>query len=209
MDRTRLGLAGGLCIALLLAPLLFLREPTAPDRGAVLAAAGPADADLVARRLLARAGRGEGRSAPTTAAPAPTTTAAPPPTTVVRHVHAVAAVAPPTTVRKAPATTTTTTTRPPAPTTTAPPPPPTTAAPATHRQTGEASWYAGPDGECAHNTAPIGTVLTITAVATGRATTCRVTGRGPFNARVVDLTKTTFARIADPSRGVVTVHVDW
>ena len=179
---------------------------------AAAAAAGPADADLAARRFVTRAGRSDDPTPPTAVA---TTPPPPPPpsTTVVRHVHAVATVSPATTVvKKAPAPApapapTTTTTRPP------PPTPPstttTTAAPTTHRQTGEASWYAGPDGECAHNTAPIGTTLRITAVATGRATTCRVTGRGPFNSRVVDLTKTTFARIADPSRGVVTVHVDW
>lgn len=137
-----------------------------------------------------------------------------PPVTVVRKVASVPApkttvapaIAPKPVVKPAPAPTTTrpapTTTRP--PTTTAPPPPPA------NSQTGEASWYSGPDGECANNTAPMGTIIRVTNLDNGRSTTCRVTSRGPYTAgRVVDMTKTTFARIADPRGGVCRVRVEW
>jgi rare lipoprotein A (peptidoglycan hydrolase) len=110
---------------------------------------------------------------------------------------------------------TTTTTARPRPTTTVPPPPPpppttaTTAAPA-HSQTGEASWYRGPDGECAHNTAPIGSTIRVTNLGNGKSTTCRVAGRGPYGAgRVVDLTESTFARVASLDAGVFHARVDW
>ena len=198
-------MAGVLSTALLLAPLVFLREPVAPRRDVFAAAAAPRARTFPAR--ASRAAAADRAAAPvvvtTTVA---TTTTPPPPATAVRTVAAV-----PTTTTAAPRPRPTTTVAPPPP----PPPPPTTTTtrppppPPENTQTGEASWYAGPDGECAHNTAPIGATLRVTATATGRSTTCRVTGRGPYNGRIVDLTKTTFARIADPSVGVVTVRVEW
>jgi rare lipoprotein A (peptidoglycan hydrolase) len=161
-------------LALLLAPLLLLRNPTAPQGGTVLATAGPTDAPFVARTFASRAGRSS----------------------------AVARVA------IAAATTTTTAPRPaPAPTTTKPPA--TAPAPA-HSQTGEASWYRGPDGECAHNTAPLGSIIRVTNLDNGRSTTCRVAGRGPYGGgRVVDLTQSTFARVASVDAGVFRARVDW
>jgi rare lipoprotein A len=73
-----------------------------------------------------------------------------------------------------------------------------------------ASWYRGPDGECAHNTAPLGSVIRVTNLDNGKSTTCRVAGRGPYGAgRVVDLTQSTFARIASVDAGVFDARVDW
>lgn len=205
--RRRLGVAGLLSVLLLLAPFLFLRTPPAPSRGEVLAAAGPLDADRMRRPSPARATRSASapRTATTTSSTAPPPTVAP--AAAVRHLAA--APATPTTTRPAPRPTTTTAPPKPAPTTTAAPI--TTAAPPpSHVETGEASWYRGPDGECAHNRAPIGSTIRVVNVENGRSTTCRVTGRGPYGGgRVVDLTKTTFARVADPAAGVFAARVEW
>lgn len=113
-----------------------------------------------------------------------------------------------------PTSTTTTTTRP--ADHAAPPSPPattTTTAPARSAppsQTGKASWYRGRKGECAHRTLPIGTRLSVTNLGNGRTTECVVTNRGPYVAgRVVDLTRPTFAELADPSVGVIDVRLRW
>jgi rare lipoprotein A (peptidoglycan hydrolase) len=203
----------GLC--LLLAPLLLLRNPTAPERGEVLAAAGASDTGLdpVAPRhaYAARASRSShtGRVAAqailaSVDVTAPPTTAAPATTAPPRRLTAVAKAAP----------TSTTTTRPPAPkprpTTTTSSTSTTATPPPAHSATGEASWYVGPDGECAHNTAPLGSTIRVTNLDNGKSTTCRVAGRGPYGAgRVVDLTKSTFARIASIDAGVFHARVDW
>jgi rare lipoprotein A (peptidoglycan hydrolase) len=145
--------------------------------------------------------------APTTSAPA--TTAAPttaPATTAAPTTQAPATTAP---ARKAAATLaspTTTTPKPKATTTTAPPPAP---APA-NTQEGGASWYAYNPGECAHQTIPKGTVVTVTSLANGASVTCVVTDRGPYGAgRIIDLDRSTFAQLADPSAGIIQVRITW
>lgn len=207
-----MAVAGGMGLVLLLAPLLLLRNPTAPQGGTVLATAGPADAPFVARTFASRAGRSSAVARVAIAAATTTTTApvAAPPTTAARRALAsarTAAARATTTTRPRPTATTTTTKPRPAPTTT------TTRAPApapTHTQTGEASWYRGPDGECAHNTAPLGSIIRVTNLDNGKSTTCRVAGRGPYGGgRVVDLTQSTFARIASVDAGVFNARVDW
>ena len=109
-----------------------------------------------------------------------------------------------TTRRAAPTTTrrpTTTTTR--RPTTT------TTAAPQ-HVETGGASYYDTTVGTCAHRTAPMGTIIHVTNVATGQSTTCRVADRGPFvDGRVIDLERSVFAQVCDPSKGVFDARISW
>lgn len=200
-----MAVAGGMGLVLLLAPLLLLRNPTAPQGGSVLATAGPTDAPFVARAFAPRAGRSSAVARVAIAA-ATTTAVVAPPTTAVRRTARVAAVVV-TTTRPRP---TTTTTKPrPAPTTTTTRPPAPAPAP-THSETGEASWYRGPDGECAHNTAPLGSIIRVTNLDNGKSTTCRVAGRGPYGAgRVVDLTQSTFARVASVDAGVFRARVDW
>lgn len=135
---------------------------------------------------------------PPDSAPAdPSTTASTAPPTTLLPVHS--AVTTRTTVRAAPATTSTTRPRP-TTTTTAPRP----------SETGPASWYSAPSGTCAHQTLPIGTVVTVTNLANGESTTCTVEDRGPYqDGRIIDLAKTTFAQIADPSEGVIQVKIEW
>ncbi len=151
-------------------------------------------------------GVGPARAPETTEAPTTTATtvevaATEPPTTAARPAATTARVATtvrPTTTVPRPATTA-------APATTAPP---TTAAP--HTQTGQASWYDYNPGECAHQTLPKGTVVTVTNLANGASTTCVVTDRGPYgDGRIIDLDRSVFARIADPSVGVINVTISW
>lgn len=92
------------------------------------------------------------------------------------------------------------------------PPPTTTAKPApANEQIGAASFYSPPAAdECAHRTLPFGTIVTVTNLATGKSTTCRVGDRGPFVAgRVIDLSKARFAELASPSAGVIRVRLTW
>jgi rare lipoprotein A (peptidoglycan hydrolase) len=130
-------------------------------------------------------------------------------------------------------TTTTTTVAPPPP---PPPPPITTTAPPiqkssvratvvetvtpatapvapvpTNGEEGQATWYAAaPAGMCASPTLPFGTVLTVTNLATGASTTCTVDDREQAGyPRVVDLSPSGFAQLADPSQGVVDVTISW
>jgi rare lipoprotein A len=76
---------------------------------------------------------------------------------------------------------------------------------------GQATWYAAaPPGRCASPTLPFGTVLTITNVATGATTTCTVDDREQAGyPRVVDLSPSGFAQLAEPSQGVVDVSISW
>jgi rare lipoprotein A (peptidoglycan hydrolase) len=93
-------------------------------------------------------------------------------------------------------------------------PPVTGATPAhgatTSRSTqGVASWLDIAAGTCANNDAPMGTILTVTNAA-GISVTCKVVSRGPFGlGRVVDLARTTFARLGPVSQGLVGVSVTW
>jgi rare lipoprotein A len=56
----------------------------------------------------------------------------------------------------------------------------------------------------------MGTVVTVTDLATGRSVTCQVTSRGPFaNGRIIDLAQSTFSRLAPSAYGVIQVRVTW
>lgn len=143
---------------------------------------------------------------------APATTA--PPTTA-----APVTTAPPTTAPPAPAAApapapTTAAPRPAPTTTTAPPPPPTTTAPPApapaNRQSGQATWYRWKRGNCAHNTLPKGTRVTVTAVASGRTATCVVGDRGAFrNPTIIDLDASVFEQIAPLGAGRINVVISW
>jgi rare lipoprotein A (peptidoglycan hydrolase) len=131
----------------------------------------------------------------TTAAPTTTTTAPAP----------VPAPAPVTTTTAAPQEARVIVAAPPTTTTTTAPPPPA------HSEVGEATWYAAaPEGYCASPTLPFGTVLTVTDNATGVSVNCTVDDRedSPYP-RVVDMSPSDFARLADTSQGVVEVTISW
>jgi rare lipoprotein A (peptidoglycan hydrolase) len=83
--------------------------------------------------------------------------------------------------------------------------------PATDGEQGQATWYAeARAGMCASPTLPFGTVLTVTNTATGARTTCTVDDREQAGfPRVVDMSPSGFAQLADPSQGVVDVTISW
>jgi rare lipoprotein A (peptidoglycan hydrolase) len=89
--------------------------------------------------------------------------------------------------------------------------PPVTSLPtAGARQGGEATWLNTiPTGTCANNAAPMGAAITVTS-SSGSTVVCKVVSRGPYGAgRIVDLAEGTFAALAPPSQGVVSVRVGW
>jgi rare lipoprotein A len=90
---------------------------------------------------------------------------------------------------------------------------PVPSAPATtvDSENGQATWYAAaPAGRCASPTLPFGTVLTVTNIRTGARTTCVVDDREQAGyPRVVDMSPSGFAQLADPSQGVVDVTITW
>ena len=130
----------------------------------------------------------------TTTAPSTTAPSSSSSTTATTRPRAKAAAAPSSTTTTRPRSTTTTTS-----TTTA-----------SNTETGGASWYDYRSGECAHQTIPKGTVVTVTNLANGASTTCVVTDRGPYSGgRIIDLDRGTFAQIADPGSGVIQVRITW
>jgi rare lipoprotein A (peptidoglycan hydrolase) len=200
----------GLCIALVLVPLLLLSSP-----GNVLSRNLGVSARL--GRAAARARHQRARvSAPVTpwttqftladyayrverSASTTTTTSA---TVAALSVVAVGYIAPsPTT------TTTTAPPRPPTTTTTTAPPRPT--APV-DEETGEASWYWAPAGTCASLHIALGTAVNVTDLSNGRSTTCTVEDRGPtIPGRIIDLSGQTFSQLAEQSTGVIEVRISW
>lgn len=169
--------------------------PAVPDSPAA-PVPGTSLFDLVSRALRGDLPLVDLPTAPRPGPPAPSTTTT---TLPVRADVRVDVTVPP------PPTTAPPTTAPPAP----PAPAPTDPEPA-NVQVGIASWYDGRRGTCAHRTAPIGTEVTVTNVATGASVTCTVTNRGPFvEGRVVDLDDASFAAIAPLSQGLADVRVEW
>ena len=76
--------------------------------------------------------------------------------------------------------------------------------------TGKASFYSHTPGTCAHKTLPMGTTVTVTNLANGKSTTCKVADRGPFvEGRIIDLDKGVFSSIASTSTGVINVSISY
>jgi rare lipoprotein A len=91
-------------------------------------------------------------------------------------------------------------------------------------QVGKASWYgrrnAGrltASGErfdpramtCAHRTLPMGSVIKVTDIATGRTVSLEVNDRGPFvRGRIVDLSQAAAEQLGMDDNGVVLVRIE-
>jgi resuscitation-promoting factor RpfB len=109
--------------------------------------------------------------------------------------------------------------------TASPPPPDPQPAEATRSQTGKASKYSArftgqttASGEpydpaamtAAHRTLPLGTVVTVTSLSSGRSAQVRINDRGPYvDGRIIDLSRAAFEAIANPAKGVIDVRIDW
>ena len=101
--------------------------------------------------------------------------------------------------------------RPGAPPTTARPPPPRPPPPArpTPRPAPPPGTRAAPPAAAPTLTLLEGTVVTVTAVSSGRQVTCTVNDRGPFGPHIIDLSPTGFQALAPLSSGVVSVRITW
>jgi rare lipoprotein A len=224
-----------LCVGLVLVPLLCLRTAATPSPRARVAAVAAPDRAFAPRASRSHAGERVAvtpervaEEAVVDATPSTVTTAAPDTTSTTRRpakrkLATATATRTPTSVLR-PATTTTsvraTTTRPTTTTTTAatkaapkpaPKPAPAPAPTSAHDQSGTASYYSGAGArECAHRTAPIGTIIHVTNRANGKSVDCRVATRGPYSGgRIIDLSEAAFAAIAPVSQGVVEVRITW
>jgi len=154
---------------------------------------------------------------PDTSPPANPPTTADAPTTSTTIVTRVRTAVRPTTSTTAPRRTTTTTKPAPKPAA-APAKTPSSSAPRSsaapapsgRSQSGGATWYdAAPSGTCAHQTLPMGTVVTIHA-SNGATAQCTVSDRGPYaQGMIIDLAKDVFSRLAPLSQGVVQVTISW
>lgn len=194
----------GCIVAVLLVPLLLLASPGR----AVPRVHGPNGHDAPTRAAHARdavATRAATSSSPDWASPlvvaadyrTPVTTTTSTTTTTLPHPTAAAR----------PLSTPTTTSPPRTTTTTAAPSTTTTSG---NQETGQASWYQAPAGTCASPNLPFGTQVTVTDLANGRTTTCTVDDRqDPSTGRVLDLSESSFAQLADPSVGVIEVRLTW
>jgi hypothetical protein len=201
----RFGVAAVLCGGVFAAPLLLLQHgsPHGPravassSRRVPQAVMGPS---LYTVGLPSQLVRYQSAATTTTTTTAPVTTT---PATVPASFESNRSESAPVEQTSAPATTTTTA----PPVTPTPPPPP----PVTDSERGQATWYAAaPAGRCASPTLPFGTVITVANDATGASVTCIVDDREQAGyPRVVDLSPSGFAQLADPSAGVVDVTISW
>jgi rare lipoprotein A (peptidoglycan hydrolase) len=190
--------------AMLVVPLLGLARSSHNGRADAQSVAAVDTRAALSARLAADLGQAS-RNHAALLAPETATTAVPA-TTATTAARKAAAPAPlrrtTTTVRRATPTTAKPAPRP-APTTTTPPKP-------AHDMSGGASWYNAATGTCAMRDAPRGTVVHVTNLANGKSTTCTVSDYGPtMQSRVIDLSKGSFAQIADPAQGVIQVRVTW
>jgi uncharacterized protein YabE (DUF348 family) len=79
-----------------------------------------------------------------------------------------------------------------------------------HSEEGRASWFASSGLSSAHPTLPFGTVVRVTNLDNGRATTVVIRDRGPYSdGRVIDLSDAAFSRLSPVGRGVVHVRLEW
>ncbi len=76
--------------------------------------------------------------------------------------------------------------------------------------TGQASWYAYKDCDCAANPwLPKGSRVKVTAVNSGKSVVVKINDRGPFvEGRIIDLDKTAFEKIAPLGAGVIDIKME-
>jgi hypothetical protein len=203
----RLGVAAVLCGVVFGAPLLLLQHGSA--HAARVAAGGNRGAPHDARRgstlysvvLPTQMMRYQAAAAATTTTTVPPVT---PPTVAPSTASTTTPELTPAVAQASPPASTTVTPRvasvsAPRPTTTG------------DSERGQATWYAAaPPGRCASPALPFGTVVTVTNVSTGASTTCTVDDREQAGyPRVVDLSPSGFAQLAETSQGVVDVTISW
>jgi rare lipoprotein A len=175
--------------------------------------------DFATRLSPARASRGAER--PMLLPASTTSSTVPPPPTTAKPKPKVVYKAPSTTAKPKPKQQAASTAPKPAasssntPTTVSPRPMPTGGSTSNGSEEGRASWYdakyhANNPWICAHKTLPMGTILTVLNVNTGKSIKCEVGDRGPYvEGRVVDLSKYAFSQLGNPSSGLIWVKLSW
>lgn len=79
-----------------------------------------------------------------------------------------------------------------------------------HYKYGVATWYSYFPGRCATWFLPMGTVVTVRDLATGRTISCTVTDHEDSGSdHIIDLNETQFAELAPLAQGVINVRVTW
>lgn len=79
-----------------------------------------------------------------------------------------------------------------------------------HTQQGIASWYRADGLVGAHPSLPMGTVVRVTNVDTGKSVNVRIADRGPFvDGRVIDLSSDAYRRVASLGGGTFKARVEW
>ena len=74
---------------------------------------------------------------------------------------------------------------------------------------GKATYYGAKGLTAAHRTLPFGTKVKVTNVNNGKSVIVTINDRGPFiKGRIIDMSKSSFAKIADLSEGVVDVEIE-
>ena len=74
---------------------------------------------------------------------------------------------------------------------------------------GKASYYGAKGLTAAHRTLPFGTKVKVTNVNNGKSVIVTINDRGPFiKGRIIDMSKSSFAKIANLSTGVVDVEIE-
>ena len=74
---------------------------------------------------------------------------------------------------------------------------------------GKASYYGSKGMTAAHKTLPFGTKVKVTNVKNGKSVIVTINDRGPFvKGRIIDMSKSSFAKIANLSAGVVDVEIE-
>jgi hypothetical protein len=207
---SRHGAAFLLCGALLVVPLLVIRNGSdasaasqggGPGPALAASASGPATVPRWKLASQTRRARSKARStavAPTASTvpptvPTPTTTQAPPTSVPTAEVVQRSAAVPATTTVTVPPTTTTA--------------PRVVATGSVHY--GQVTYYAHPAGTCASPFLPFGTVVRVTNPANGLSATCLVDDREADTARSIDLATATFAELAPLSQGVIDAQLTW
>jgi rare lipoprotein A len=77
------------------------------------------------------------------------------------------------------------------------------------RKTASGERYDRNKKTAAHRTLPFGTKVKVTSVKNNKSVVVCINDRGPFvKGRVIDLSRSAFARIGDPREGVIGVRVE-
>ncbi|QSP94927.1 septal ring lytic transglycosylase RlpA family protein [Marinobacter salinisoli] len=78
-----------------------------------------------------------------------------------------------------------------------------------NRTTASGATFKQERDTAAHKTLPFGSMVEVTNTANGKSVVVEINDRGPFvEGRIIDLTKSAFRRIGNPSLGLIDVEIE-